>query len=274
MKKRWISLLCCLALAVSLLPARCAASREVDLPVVMYHHISPKPKLWGDYVISPEQFERDLQYLSTQGYTAITARELIAWCDGEGELPEKPVMITFDDGYESTAVYAQPLLEKYGMTAVVAIIGAVAQQYTDQPDHMLDYSHMSWEQVEQMNAAGTFEIQCHTYDMHKLKPRQGCSSMSGEDMAAYTSALTQDVERFQTVMEARLGRRAEVLVLPFGFYCANTIRAARQLGFRAVFTCTERVNHLTGAADELMELCRFNRPSGPDSAAFFAKMTA
>ena len=59
MKERWISLLCCLALAVSLLPARCAASREVDLPVVMYHHISPKPKLWGDYVISPEQFERE-----------------------------------------------------------------------------------------------------------------------------------------------------------------------------------------------------------------------
>ena len=271
MKRKWIAALCALALFLSVFPARARAAEPVELPIVMYHHISPKEKLLGDYVISPEQFERDLQYLKAQGYTPVTTRQLIAWCGGAGELPEKPVMITFDDGYESTAVYAQPLLLKYGMTAVVAVIGAVAQQYTDQPDHMLDYSHMSWDQIREMDAAGAFEVQCHTYDMHKLKPRQGCSSMEGEGYDAYFAALSADIGRFQTAFEAQLGRRADVLVLPFGFYRADTIRAAGELGFRAVFTCTERVNHLTGAPEELMELCRYNRPSGPDSATFFSK---
>ena len=266
--------MCCLAMTISWLPARCAGTQDVELPIVMYHHMSPKQKLWGDYVISPAQFECDLQYLKANGYTSITAQQLIDWCDGIGELPEKPVMITFDDGYESTAVYAQPLLQKYQMKAVVAIIGAVAQQYTDMPDHMLDYSHMSWEQVKAMEETGTFEIQCHTYDMHKIKPRQGCSRMKGEDFNAYTVALEEDVEHFQTLMAQHLGHQANVLVLPFGFYCADTISVAKKLGFRAAFTCTERVNHLTGAASELMELCRFNRPSGPESAAFFAKWAA
>lgn len=271
MRKRWIAFFCFLAMAVSWLPARCSAAPEVTLPIVMYHHMSPKSKLWGDYVISPAQFEKDLQYLRTHGYTAITTQQLIDWCNGEGELPQKPVMITFDDGFESTAVYAQPLLEKYQMCAVVSIIGAVAQQYTDKPDHMLDYSYMNWDQIEELEKAGQFEIQCHTYDMHQLKPRQGCSSMHGEDTATYTQAFEADIARFQADMKAHLGHPADVLALPFGFYCADTLSNAQKLGFRAAFTCTERVNRLTGAACELMTLCRFNRPSGPDSATFFSR---
>lgn len=260
---------------ISLLVLPAGADREdtedkVRLPIVMYHHMSPKARLWGDYVISPEQFEADLIYLRENGYTPISSGTLLAWYDGVGELPEKPVMITFDDGYESTFVYAKPLLEKYEMPSIVSIIGSVAQQYSDTPDHMLDYSHMSWEMAAEADSAGLMEVQCHTWDMHHLECRRGCSPAGGETDGEYFSALSADLCLFRERYRQYIGRECTVLALPYGIYTQKTIEYARELGFRAVLTCTERVNLLSGQKSELMELGRYNRPSGVSSEEFFS----
>ncbi len=271
MKKTILILLICCLLAFPVSAENEDTEEAVRLPIVMYHHMSPKARLWGDYVISPEQFESDLQYLQSHGYTPISTAELFAWYDGTGSLPEKPVMITFDDGYESTYVYAKPLLEKYGMPAVAGIIGSVAQQYSDTPDHMLDYSHMSWEAAAETDAEGLIEMQCHTWDMHKLNARRGCSPKNGESDESYYSALSEDLGKFCEVYEQYMGHPCSVLVLPFGIYTGRTLENAKELGFRAVMTCSEKVNLLTGEESELMGLGRYNRPSGISSEAFFAK---
>ena len=273
MKKTILILLICsmLAFPVNAENKTEEADEAVRLPIVMYHHMSPKARLWGEYVISPEQFESDLEYLKTHGYTPISTRELFAWYDGEGALPEKPVMITFDDGYESTFVYAAPLLEQYGMPSVVNLIGAVAQQYTDTPDHMLDYSHMSWEEAVQADAGGLMEIQCHTWDMHTLGARMGCKPKSGESDESYFSALSEDLGRFIEAYERHMGHTCTVLAVPFGMYTNRTLEYACQLGFRAIMTCSEQVNLLTGDESELLRLGRYNRPSGITSEAFFSK---
>lgn len=274
MKKRILSVFfAALTLICAAIPCSAAGnSRDcVELPIVMYHHISPKAKLLGKYVISPEQFESDLKYLQSNGYTAIGTEQLRAWCRGEGELPDKPVMITFDDGYESTAVYALPLLEEYGMTAVVAVIGSVAQQYSDTPDHMLDYSHMSWEAAADIDKNSIVEVQCHTYDMHKLSPRKGCGKKYGESLELYRCALEADLERFQESFAQRTGHSSTAIALPFGCYCSDTLDILAESGFDMVFTCSEKINRLTGDPAELMELGRFNRPSGISSEAFFEK---
>lgn len=243
----------------------------LSLPIVMYHHLSESPSQWSTYVLPVAQFERDLQYLRDQGYHTITTAQLINWCRGVGALPDKPVMITFDDGYESTFVYALPLLEQYGMTGVVSVIGAVTQQYTDLPDHNLRYSHMDWDAVKTADASGVLEVQCHTNDMHKLKPRRGCGQMPGESDEAYRQALFLDFVRFQAAFRLHTEHKAAALALPYGFYSAATIDGAKALNFQVIFTCTERINQLSGDPEELLELGRYNRPTGPDSTAFFAK---
>ncbi|MBR6521240.1 MAG: polysaccharide deacetylase family protein, partial [Oscillospiraceae bacterium] len=123
---------CVLLLMLCLPSAR--AQQSVQLPILMYHHISTDPSRLGDYVVSPETFENDLKYLSRLGYTSISLAELIAYVDGRGSLPEKPIMITFDDGQRSFAEYALPLLEKYDMCAVAAIVGKYADDYTQSGD--------------------------------------------------------------------------------------------------------------------------------------------
>ena len=71
--------------------------------------------------------EGDLRYIAEHGYTAVSVGEILDYCAGRGELPEKPILITFDDGQLSVLTYALPLLERYDMCAVAAVVGALNQ---------------------------------------------------------------------------------------------------------------------------------------------------
>lgn len=246
-------------------------SYKVRLPIVMYHHISENPSLLGPYVISVQEFEDDLRYLKQSGCTSITMQQLFDWYNGNFTMPEKPCIITFDDGFESTGAYAAPLLEKYGYTGIVALIGSVAEQYTVQPDHNLQYSHLSWEAASELAASGALEFQCHTWDMHKLSSRRGCGQMQGEDDQSYRSALSADLSKFLSVCAERGLPVVDSIAYPFGFWNQNTLQIVKDMGFRAAFTCSETINTLTGKdTEELYHLNRFNRPHGVSSEAFFA----
>ena len=83
--------------------------------------------------------------------------------------------------------------------------------------------------------------------------------------------LRRDLMKFQETYAAHTGQKTTALALPYGAGNENTRSVAKELGFRAVFTCEERVNRLTGKEDELLRLGRFNRPTGESSAAFFGK---
>ena len=110
---------------------------EICLPIVMYHQLTEKSSAAGKYVLMLEQFEKDLIYLKENGYSSITLAQLFDYSEGKGSMPEKPVMITFDDGCETVYTYALPLLEKYGFTAVCFIIGSVTDKYSGINDQIL-----------------------------------------------------------------------------------------------------------------------------------------
>ena len=98
-----------------------ALEREegVEVPVVMYHSVLKDEKYHGKYVISPAEFENDLQYLEAHGYTTILIQDLINYTKG-GELPEKPVLLTFDDGYYNNYLYAFELAKQYQCKFVIS----------------------------------------------------------------------------------------------------------------------------------------------------------
>ena len=94
-----------LSLALSVPP-----EEAVEVPILMYHGILKDKKLQGKYVIGPDLLESDLCYLKEHGYTAVVMQDLIDYTNG-GDLPEKPIMITFDDGYYNNYLYAFPLMK-------------------------------------------------------------------------------------------------------------------------------------------------------------------
>lgn len=109
------TLLFVLALALYSLPALAAE----QIPVLLYHHVNYED---SPYSVTPERLERDLAGLKAAGYQTISLADLGQFLAGAGSLPEKPLLITFDDGYADTYKYAYPLLKKYGMTAVFFIV--------------------------------------------------------------------------------------------------------------------------------------------------------
>ena len=257
-----------------LLAGSCRAAapetEEVRLPLVMYHHILADESGCGDYVITPETLEGDLIYLRDHGYTAVGAEDVLRWLDGEGELPDKPIMLTFDDGHESFAYYALPLLEKYDMKAVQAPVAAWADKFTEHPDDDPAYAYMSWPRIAEMAASGRVEIANHSYDMHLTEPRYGLMKKKGEDEAAYRAALTADLDRSEERLAAACGARPAVYAYPFGAFCPEAERVLAERGYRMVFTCVEQVNVIKRGAAGLLELGRFNRAFRLDREKFFS----
>lgn len=99
-----------------------AADRaDVDgFPILEYHKVNDYDT--DTYTIRPQDFAAQLDYLKAQGYTTITVLEYLNARKGEGSLPEKPVLITFDDGYRDNYTTAIPMLEERGMKGTVFIV--------------------------------------------------------------------------------------------------------------------------------------------------------
>lgn len=241
-------------------------TKTVRVPVIMYHHISEREELLNDYVITPQEFESDIAYLAESGYHSVLPSEL-----KNGEIPENPVMITFDDGFLSTYRYALPILEKYAMTAVCAVIGSLVEEYTDNPNTVSDCAYMDMDTVKALKDSGVFEIACHTYDMHALAERKGCAQMKRESDEDYETALTQDLTRFNELYRNMTGGSTDIIAFPYGEYSSETVKIAAQMGYGIMLTCDEKISAVSLTSEEPMILGRFNRPHGVTSEEFFGQ---
>ena len=171
-----------------------AQEETVELPVIMYHSLLRNPAAQGDYVISPDELEQDMCALQKQGFTPVHMEEVFRWQDGEGELPEKPVVLSFDDGNYNNYVYALPLAEKYQMKIIIAPIGKCVDTFTETGEENANYSYLTWGRIREMMDCGLVEFQNHTYDLHESKNgRLGAGRLWNESLADYQALLREDI---------------------------------------------------------------------------------
>lgn len=251
-------------------------SSTVRLPVLMYHHLLKNTSRSGDYVITPDQFEADLQEIQARNYTPITFAQLNAYYEGSQPLPEKPILITFDDGYETVYEYAFPLLQKYNMPASVMIIGKYTDLYSTDVTKGLSYAHVSWQELEEMTASGLFEVGNHTYELHSNEPgtRKGIRKLESETLEQYREKLFSDIGSLNNEIIKELEIEPTVFAYPFGAFSPESDEILKELGFRYILTCEEKVNQLDAAntqADDIVKLKRFNRPSKLSTWEMFEK---
>lgn len=252
-----------------------AESDTVSLPVVMYHHILKSPDRLGDYVISPQQFEEDLKYIQKCGYQTISSQELMDFIQNGVPLPEKAIMITFDDGYESVHEYAFPLLQKYNMKAVVSIIGKHTDIFSNPNEpRSINYSHLSWDQLREMQQSGVFEIENHSYDMHGNRgdKRYGIRIKKEETLEEYKKALTDDIGGLSEQIINEIGVKPTIFAYPFGALCAESKPILTDMGFQIILTCEEKVNKISPFTETPIALKRFNRASKYNTYDFFKKL--
>lgn len=247
---------------------------SLRLPVIMYHQLTKYESREGRYVLSVEQFEKDLKFLKDKDYQTVTTAQLLDFAQGKGNIPEKSIMITFDDGCETLYEYALPLLEKYGFTAVGFVVGALADYYTEIDDHNLNYSNLNWAQIKELCSGNIIDIQSHSYDLHKnTGSRSGLKKKKSETKEQYSEFLSADALKMKEEMLEHTDKAPVAIAYPFGSYSAESAEILKKCGIKMAFTCEERVNIIKKAEPEwLFGLGRYNRPDGISSESFFEKM--
>lgn len=248
----------------------------IAVPIVMYHSIMKSSREMGKYVITPTEFSDDLLYLKSHGYNSITMTELINYVYYNARLPAKPVILTFDDGNLNNYTYGRPSLQKYGMKAVISVVGEYSEAFSSEtpPTRDSDYAFVSWEQIKEISNSGYFEIQNHTYHLHSLnKGRYGIKRKSGESLESYCSMLSSDIGKLQDKLFEVTGIKPNTFAYPFGYANKESVDVLRQLGFKASLSCVEGVNIISRSnPDILFGLKRNNRPHGISSENFFRKI--
>lgn len=244
----------------------------VPLPILMYHDV--KEKRPGKDSITPYELESDLRYLSGAGYTPVTMREVIAYVYEGAPLPDKPIVLSFDDGLLSVVTTVGPLLEKYGARIVLSAIGRSADEFSALPSGDPRYAHATWSQLRELQDKGLAEIQNHSYDLHRDGGGVlGCQQKPGESGAAHALRLSEDLTRMQERVRDELGTVPDTFAYPYGKYCDLSEGILRELGFRASLTCDFGVNLLTRDPDCLMGMKRICRSHGADLASLLKEAT-
>lgn len=143
------------------------------VPVLMYHEFVTQEDLdsgiaFDEYAIYAHEFEHDLQWLQENGYTTITVRELAQYLSGQGEMPQKPVILTIDDGKLGVYKNAFPLLQKYDMKAVLSVIGTEIHAANEAPELRTESPapYCTWAELAEMSSSGHVEIASHSYGFH------------------------------------------------------------------------------------------------------------
>ena len=183
----------------------------LGIPVVNYHQINDTDH--NAMTVTTEEFEREMAYLEANGYHAITPDQLVSYLHGGNKLPDKPVLITFDDGYEDNYLNAYPILKKHGFTATIFLIS----------DYMGRFDkYLQWYQVKEMSADG-FYMGCHTlshYELTELSP----------------DSLKQQLNEGKLAVEWQTLEFAEYIAYPCGSYNDGVLEAVNWAGYRGGFT--------------------------------------
>lgn len=239
----------------------------VAVPIIMYHSILKSRS--GDYIVHPDVLEKDLAYIQSKNYTAITMTDLINYVYEDTPLPEKLIIITFDDGHYNNLSYAVPLLKKYQMKGVISIVGKYTDDFSRTDEANLNYGHLRWKDINELINDGTIEFQNHTYNLHTIGARKGAMKKPGESLEAYTTMLSNDILKLQEEFKTNTNYVPNTFTYPYGAISKESLNIIKELGFKASLSCVKGVNHITKDPACLYQLKRNNRPSNISTEQFF-----
>lgn len=227
-----------------------AEDNGIYLPIIKLHHFVENGEACNDETITRGKFEQVMDKLEEYGYTTISAAQLIAWRNGSGKLPEKPVMLSLDDGYRSNYSIAYPIIHDHKGKAIVATVGwSIGRKtYLNGIDSI--FPHFSWSEAAVMMSDGGLEICSHTYNMHGPSEKAGgdgyygMGKRAGETDDEYYARLLEDFSTMESLIKENVGRTSGVFVYPYGKYDRTSEKVLDELGIPISLITVEGMNHL------------------------------
>ncbi len=209
-------------------PASDGVKRTANVPILMYHYISappnPNDKIRIGLSVSPEHFDAQMKLLADNGYQSITLLDLYQYLAAGRDLPAKPIVLTFDDGYVDNYENAYPILQKYGLIGTFFVL-------TESSDYA-DPNYMSWPMIKEMSDNG-MDIELHSKDHIDLR------------YCSYECLIFQIIGGRQSI-EGHTGRPVNFMAYPSGKYNDTLLRFLNTNNFwAAVTTINGRIHSLS-----------------------------
>lgn len=232
-------------------PTPIALPAEARVPILMYHYVSPLPPnadaIRRDLTVSPENFRAQLQYLANASYHPITLGDIYLYFTQAYPLPEKPIVLTFDDGYRDAYEIVFPMLLEYGFTGTFFVLAS--------PAHIESPDYLTWAQMREMAEAG-MDIQAHGRDHVDLRGRSN-------DYLVYQILGIQEAIRYN------VGPLPRFFCYPSGQYDANVIAVLKSAGYWGAVTTNWGQVH---TRDGLFEMTRLRIRGSDTLERFIAKL--
>ncbi len=192
--------------------------QAVHVPILMYHYISELPPdadvYRRDLTVTPARFEEQLQYLQAQGYHTVLLADIYATLTTGKPLPEKPIVLTFDDGYKDAFTDALPLLQKYGFVGEFFVLAT--------PAHYEAPQYLTWADIRAMADAG-MSMQAHGRDHYDLTNRS-------------YDFLVYQILGAREAVEAHTEHPVRFFCYPSGRYDAATLAVVESAGYWGAVT--------------------------------------
>ena len=194
------------------------------VPVLCYHNLGEQGK--GRMLIASSAFRQQMHYLKTNGYRVISLADFVQFTRLGRQLPQRAVVLTFDDGYRSFRQHAYPVLKELGFTATLFV-------YTDYVG--AGRNALSWQDLRDLGAEG-FDVQAHSKTHGDLR------RAPGEPDGQYQRRMQAELGSPQELFQRQLGRRADIIAYPYGSWDESLLARAVEHGYVAGFSVRRQGN--------------------------------
>jgi len=217
-----------LVLTIGLGSSAYAESNRIS--ILLYHAISLNPDRGNLSVVSQPRFEQQMRFLAESGFRTLSLAELHAFMNG-APMPEKSVVISFDDGWKSQ-LRALPILKQYGLKATFFIFpgGGIA------PERQKYRNYLTWSEVQAISDDPDFEVQAHSMTHPYFRSNNLASWVRGDTPGKNGSDAIYELVESKTLLERKLGVPVDFFAWPGGWYNDALIDMAKRAGYRALFT--------------------------------------
>ena len=260
---------------------------EKKIVAIAYHDVVERKDQLTSDAVTLDTLINHFEWLLSSGYQPVSISDLIAARVGEKTLPNKPVLLCWDDGYTSFFTHVLPLLKAYNFPAVLALVGEWMSASEDGTvlygsTYVSREKFLSWQQVMAVQQSGLVEIASHSMNLHSALMADSNGDMLPatithafdqvtslyESDVDYRGRIRMDLESNSRLMAQHLGERPRVMVWPFGRYNEFALEIAHDVGMEVTLT----LDPVSGTVENLMALGRVYPTLNPETGVLRANL--
>ena len=242
--------------------------------VILCYHDMPEEVRLDNYGVDQKSFIDAIEYFKSHGYTFISLDDLVKAKIGEITLPEKTILLTFDDAYKSFYDFVYPILAEYKIASVLAVPSSWIE---GKKPELVEHELMTWVQIREVANSPYVEVVSHTHDLHcgVIYNPQGNKLSAAvnrwfnkekgtyEGRNEYIKRIYDELKASKALLEEKTGQAVRALAWPYGHYNEESAKQARKAGLEIQFTLNDKLT-VANRFDQINRFLIYKNPTTLD----------